>query len=51
MKLAENLPMMNEDQQLQLLSSNGMLVKRPILVSEKEVLIGFKPADWERLIL
>jgi len=42
--------MMNEDQQFELLSSSGMLVKRPILVNEKNVFIGFKPADWERLI-
>jgi arsenate reductase len=51
LKLAEKLPGMNEDQQIELLSSNGMLVKRPLLITEEKVLIGFKPADWERQIL
>lgn len=49
MKLAAQLPTMSEAQQLELLASNGMLVKRPILVDGNDVLIGFKPDEWERL--
>ena len=49
MKLSTQLPTMTEEQQLELLASNGMLVKRPILVNGNNVLIGFKPDDWERL--
>ncbi|MBQ0079525.1 MAG: hypothetical protein KBS66_06530 [Eubacterium sp.] len=38
---------MTEDEQLQLLSTNGMLVKRPIVVKEDTVLVGFKEPEWE----
>lgn len=37
---------MSEEEQLNLLSTDGMLVKRPILVSESFVLVGFKEAEW-----
>lgn len=46
MKLKDKLPTMSEEEQLQLLSTNGMLVKRPIVVNEDTVLVGFKEADW-----
>lgn len=36
----------SEDEQLQLLATNGMLVKRPLLVTDDTVLVGFKEADW-----
>ena len=50
MNLKEKLPAMSEDEMLQLLASDGMLVKRPLLVGEGEVLVGFKEAEWnERL--
>ena len=42
---------MSEAEQLALLSSNGMLVKRPLLVLEDKVLVGFKPAEWEAALL
>ena len=48
--LKEKLPAMSEEEQLQLLATNGMLVKRPIVVDEDTVLVGFKEAEWsERL--
>lgn len=51
MQLKDKLPGMSEEEQLKLLSTNGMLVKRPIVVSGKTVLVGFKEADWsEKLV-
>ena len=47
MKLKDKLPDMSEDEQFALLATDGMLVKRPILVGEDFVLVGFKPAEWE----
>ncbi len=49
MKLKEKLPNMTEKEQLNLLSTDGMLVKRPILVSDTKVLVGFKEAAWAEL--
>lgn len=45
--LKDRLSAMSEDEQLALLATDGMLVKRPILVTEKVILVGFKPAEWE----
>ena len=50
LNLKESLPSCTEQQQLELLESNGMLVKRPILVTPKTVLIGFRLADWEKAL-
>ena len=50
MNLKEKLLTMTEEEQLQLLASNGMLVKRPLIVTEDAVLVGFKAADWEKLL-
>jgi len=51
MQLKDKLPGMSEEEQLKLLSTNGMLVKRPIVVNGKTVLVGFKEADWsEKLV-
>ncbi len=47
MNLKEKLPNMSEEEQLQLLATDGMLVKRPVLVEGKTVLLGFKPETWE----
>lgn len=48
--LKDKLPGMTEEEQLALLATDGMLVKRPILVGEGFALPGFRPADWkERL--
>lgn len=45
--LKNKLSDMSEEEQLKLLSTDGMLVKRPILITEKAVLVGFKQAEWE----
>ena len=50
MKLKDKLPQMSEEEQYALLATDGMLVKRPMLVGEDFVLVGFKEAEWtERL--
>ncbi len=50
MNLKEKLPGMSESEQFDLLASDGMLVKRPILVTDKTVLTGFKEKEWECLL-
>ena len=45
--LKDKLPEMSEEEQLALLATDGMLVKRPLLVGEDFVLIGFRAAEWE----
>ncbi len=47
--LKNKLPQMSEEEQLALLATNGMLVKRPLVVGDDFVLTGFKEAEWERL--
>lgn len=47
LQLKDKLPAMSEEEQLKLLATNGMLVKRPIVVDGEKVLVGFKEADWE----
>lgn len=47
LELTKKLPIMPEDEQFALLATDGMLVKRPLLVGEDFVLTGFKQADWE----
>lgn len=49
MKLKDKLPTMSEDERLQLLATNGMLVKRPLAVKDDMVLVGFKEAEWAKL--
>ena len=49
LNLKEKLPLMNEEDCLKLLATDGMLVKRPLVVSNDFVLIGFKEAEWEEL--
>ena len=46
MELKSKLPDMTEDEMLQLLASDGMLVKRPLLIGDDYVLVGFKEAEW-----
>lgn len=50
LNLKEKLPTMTEEEQLRLLASDGMLVKRPILVTEKHIFTGFKESEWERIL-
>lgn len=50
-QLKDKIPAMSEDEQLKLLATNGMLVKRPLVVTDDTVLVGFKEAEWnEKLI-
>ena len=48
--LKDKLPGMDEEEQLALLATDGMLVKRPILVGDGFVLTGFKPQEWEETL-
>ena len=50
MELKNKLPQMSEEEQLKLLSTNGMLVKRPMLVDGDKVFVGFKESEWEKLL-
>ena len=50
MNLKDKLPTMSDEEQLRLLATDGMLVKRPILVHGNTVLTGFKEAEWEKLL-
>ncbi|MBR6826081.1 MAG: arsenate reductase family protein [Oscillospiraceae bacterium] len=47
MELKDKLPKMTEEEMLTLLSTDGMLVKRPVLIGEDFVLVGFKEPDWQ----
>ncbi|ADU22285.1 MULTISPECIES: arsenate reductase family protein [Ruminococcus] len=49
MELKDKLPTMTEDEQLKLLATDGMLVKRPILVNEETVMVGFKETEWDKI--
>lgn len=49
LELASKLPTMSEEEQYQLLAGDGMLVKRPLLITKDRVLIGFKEKEWEDL--
>ena len=50
LKLKDKLPEMSEEDQLALLATDGMLVKRPILVTEEKVIPGFRESEWEKVI-
>ena len=47
LNLKDKLPLMSDDEKIELLSTDGMLIKRPILVLENKVLIGFKEEEWK----
>lgn len=51
MNLKDKLPSMTEDEQLELLASDGMLVKRPILIGDGFVLVGFKLEEWKAKLI
>lgn len=51
LKIKDRLPSMSEEDQLNILSTDGMLVKRPILVNGNFVLVGFKETEWEKWLL
>ncbi len=51
MQLKDKLPAMSEEEQLKLLATNGMLVKRPLIIEDDRRLTGFKEAEWEEKLL
>ncbi len=50
MQLKDKLPEMSEDEQLQLLATDGMLVKRPLLIGDDFVLCGFREKEWQEIL-
>lgn len=50
LKLKEKLPTMTEEEQYELLASDGMLVKRPVIVTDDKILLGFKETVWEEAL-
>ena len=50
MELKDKLPTMSEEEQLELLSTDGMLVKRPLVIGNDFVLVGFKESEWSEKI-
>lgn len=51
MKLKDKLSEMSEEEQIKLLATNGMLVKRPLVVDEDKVLVGFKETEWKEKLI
>ncbi|MCI8962574.1 MAG: arsenate reductase family protein [Eubacterium sp.] len=51
MNLKEKLPAMSDEEQYELLATDGMLVKRPLVVTEDAVLVGFREKEWEETLL
>ena len=49
-QLKDKLPNMTEDDMFELLATDGMLVKRPMLIGDNFVLVGFKESDWEKVL-
>jgi len=50
LNLKEKLPVMSEEEQYELLASDGMLVKRPVVVTDNVILLGFKEDAWEKAL-
>ncbi|MBQ6154154.1 MAG: arsenate reductase family protein [Ruminococcus sp.] len=50
MQLKDKLPLMTDEEKLELLASDGMLVKRPLIVSDDFILVGFKEKEWEETL-
>lgn len=50
LELKDKLPTMSEEEQLELLATDGMLVKRPLLIGEDFVRVGFRQAEWEEVL-
>ena len=51
MQLKDKLPSMSEEEQLRLLATDGMLVKRPLIIGESGILVGFKEGEWAEKLL
>ncbi len=50
MELTKKLPEMSDDEKFKLLASDGMLVKRPLVITDDAVLLGFKEAEWAKIL-
>ena len=50
LNIKEKLSKMNDEEKVELLSSDGMLIKRPLLITDDRILIGFKEKEWEELL-
>lgn len=50
MELSKKLPQMSEDEMFKLLAGDGMMVKRPILITDNDVLVGFKEEEWSKAV-
>lgn len=50
MNLKEELKYCSDDEKIKILASNGMLIKRPILITNKGILLGFKKEEWEKIL-
>lgn len=50
LNLKEKLSTMSDEEKIELLASNGMLIKRPLLISDKGIFIGFKEDNWKKLL-
>ena len=51
LNLKEKLPNMTEDEKIKLLSSDGMLIKRPLLITENNILTGFREKEWQEELI
>lgn len=51
MSLKDKLPQMSEEEQLELLSTDGMLVKRPIIINDETILVSFRQEEWKQELL
>lgn len=51
LSLKDKLPSMSEEDQLRLLATDGMLVKRPLVIADGKILTGFREAEWEQALL
>lgn len=49
MNLKDKLKTMSDEEQIALLAGNGKLIKRPLLITDTQILVGFKPEEWEKL--
>lgn len=50
LNLKEKLSNLSEDEQIDLLAANGMLIKRPLLITSEKVYLGFKEKEWEEIL-
>ncbi len=50
LNLKEKLPNMSDKEKIKLLSSDGMLIKRPLLITNEKIYVGFKEKEWEKLV-